>query len=109
MSIERPRRDCVSTKCSAFGPQHIFFRLFSTAMASINRAMAKMMTFLISGYQYCISPLMRNHCRFYPSCSEYAFEVVTRFGFLKGLFLATRRLLRCHPWHSSFDDPVPLE
>ncbi|HQW57735.1 MAG TPA: membrane protein insertion efficiency factor YidD [Gammaproteobacteria bacterium] len=66
------------------------------------------MIFIIRFYQYCISPLIGNHCRFYPSCSAYALEALARFGFLKGFFLATRRLLRCHPGCVGFDDPVPL-
>jgi putative membrane protein insertion efficiency factor len=45
-------------------------------------------------------------CRFYPSCSEYAIDAVSRYGPLKGSYLALRRLLRCHPWHRGGYDPV---
>lgn len=76
-------------------------------MARFSRAMAKSMIFLIRCYQYCISPLMANRCRFYPSCSEYAIEAIGQYGFLKGFFLATRRLLKCHPGCAGFYDPVP--
>ncbi len=76
-------------------------------MARLNRTMAKSMIFMIRCYQYCISPLLGNRCRFYPNCSDYALEATKRFGFLKGFFLTLRRLLRCHPWHAGFDDPVP--
>ncbi len=61
----------------------------------------------IRAYQYAISPLMVSHCRFYPSCSAYAIEAVERFGAAQGAYLATRRILRCHPWGASGLDPVP--
>lgn len=61
----------------------------------------------IRGYRYAISPLMASHCRFYPSCSAYAEEALARHGAAKGLYLATRRLLRCHPWCEGGMDPVP--
>ncbi|WP_281647321.1 membrane protein insertion efficiency factor YidD [Parendozoicomonas sp. Alg238-R29] len=62
---------------------------------------------LIRGYQYGISPLMANHCRFYPSCSSYATEAINTHGLLKGGYLSCRRLLRCHPWNPGGYDPVP--
>jgi hypothetical protein len=62
---------------------------------------------LIRGYQWFISPLLGNHCRFYPSCSQYAREAIERHGALRGVWLAIRRLSRCHPWHPGGIDPVP--
>ena len=61
----------------------------------------------IRAYQLLISPLMAQHCRYYPTCSHYALEAVDRFGVFKGSYLAIRRLLRCHPWHEGGVDPVP--
>lgn len=58
-------------------------------------------------YRIAISPLMAPHCRFYPSCSAYAEEAVSRFGIRRGGYLAVRRLLRCHPCHPGGMDPVP--
>jgi uncharacterized protein len=63
--------------------------------------------FLITLYQRLISPLFAPRCRFYPSCSEYAKEVVTRHGVLKGGGLAVWRLLRCGPWTKGGFDPAP--
>jgi putative membrane protein insertion efficiency factor len=62
---------------------------------------------LIRIYQLFVSPLLGNHCRFYPSCSQYAREAIEQHGALRGVWLAIRRLLRCHPWHEGGVDPVP--
>lgn len=67
----------------------------------------KTILILIKGYQLLISPLTGPSCRFYPSCSEYAFEAVNKYGCLKGVFLATKRILKCHPFHPGGFDPVP--
>jgi putative membrane protein insertion efficiency factor len=61
----------------------------------------------IKGYRYAISPLMANHCRFHPSCSSYAIQALETHGAIKGSYLATRRLLRCQPFHPGGFDPVP--
>lgn len=62
---------------------------------------------LIRFYQKCLSPLMPNVCRYKPSCSEYMFEAIQVHGVIKGIYLGTKRLLRCHPWGGSGFDPVP--
>ncbi len=49
---------------------------------------------LIRGYQWFVSPLLGPHCRFYPSCSQYACEAIARHGAARGIWLAVRRLLR---------------
>jgi len=64
---------------------------------------------LITFYQRFVSPLFPPVCRFYPCCSDYALEAVKRHGVGRGLGLAARRLLRCHPWHPGGFDPVPTE
>ena len=69
--------------------------------------MRKILIWLIRAYQLLISPLFGNHCRFYPSCSQYAVEAINRYGVLMGGWLALRRVLRCHPWHPGGVDPVP--
>jgi putative membrane protein insertion efficiency factor len=60
----------------------------------------------IRGYQRFISPASVPHCKYYPSCSEYALQSVRRFGILRGLVLAGWRLLRCNPWSDGGFDPV---
>lgn len=62
---------------------------------------------LLQTYKYLISPLIGQNCRFYPSCSDYAREAVERHGVVRGLWLALRRVGRCHPWNSGGFDPVP--
>jgi putative membrane protein insertion efficiency factor len=60
----------------------------------------------IRGYQLVLSPLLPASCRFYPSCSEYAYQAVERYGLLRGSVKAGWRLLRCNPWNDGGFDPV---
>jgi putative membrane protein insertion efficiency factor len=60
----------------------------------------------IRAYQLVVSPLTGDRCKYYPSCSEYAAQAVTRYGILRGLVLAGWRLLRCNPWSRGGFDPV---
>ena len=69
--------------------------------------MQKIIILLVQGYRYALSPLLGPHCRFYPTCSQYALDAVERHGAGWGLWLTMRRLLRCHPWHPGGIDPVP--
>jgi hypothetical protein len=62
---------------------------------------------MIRGYQWFISPLLGPRCRFYPTCSHYAAEAVSRYGIRRGAFLSLKRLLKCHPFHPGGVDPVP--
>ena len=61
---------------------------------------------LIRLYQVGLSPLLPPHCRFTPTCSQYAREAVARYGARRGLLLAGRRLLKCHPFHPGGHDPL---
>ncbi len=58
-------------------------------------------------YRYAISPLTPPSCRYTPTCSAYAIEAVKKHGVIKGGWLATKRILSCHPWGGSGYDPVP--
>jgi uncharacterized protein len=60
----------------------------------------------IRAYQRLISPMLGAHCKYHPSCSEYAVQAIRRFGILRGLVLAGWRLLRCNPWSRGGFDPV---
>ncbi len=76
-------------------------------MSLIRDIAVKLLLIPIHFYRYCISPLFPPTCRFTPTCSQYAIEAITKHGPIKGLWLATRRILRCHPWGGSGYDPVP--
>ncbi|MCZ6576550.1 MAG: membrane protein insertion efficiency factor YidD [Acidiferrobacterales bacterium] len=69
--------------------------------------MQKILIALIRGYRYLISPTLGSHCRFYPTCSEYALHAIREHGSVRGLWLSAWRLLRCHPWRAGGYDPVP--
>ncbi|MCI8779680.1 MAG: membrane protein insertion efficiency factor YidD [Lachnospiraceae bacterium] len=70
--------------------------------------MKKIMIFLINLYRKYVSPLKRRPtCIYTPTCSQYAVEALEKYGFLKGSFLAVRRILRCHPFAKGGYDPVP--
>ena len=69
--------------------------------------MRPLLVFLLRAYQYALRPLLGVNCRFYPSCSDYACEAIERHGVLKGAWLASRRVLHCHPYHPGGFDPVP--
>ena len=73
----------------------------------IRRFLTALLLLPIYLYQRAISPLTPPSCRFTPTCSEYAVQALRKHGPLKGLYLAVRRLLRCHPWGGSGYDPVP--
>jgi putative membrane protein insertion efficiency factor len=64
-------------------------------------------TAVLDFYKRAISPWLPAACRFEPTCSIYAREAIERYGLARGLALALRRLLRCHPFHSGGFDPVP--
>ncbi|QBG36300.1 membrane protein insertion efficiency factor YidD [Litorilituus sediminis] len=78
-------------------------------MAKNNSAPQKLIIALIKGYQKFISPLLGSNCRFQPTCSSYAIEAVNRFGVLKGTWLASKRILKCHPLNAGGEDPVPTQ
>lgn len=61
----------------------------------IKKTLLKMIKF----YRRFISPSLGDHCRFYPSCSRYCYLAIKKHGVAKGIFLGTKRILRCHPWN----------
>ena len=68
---------------------------------------ARLLMLPIAGYQRFISPLLAPRCRFAPSCSAYALAALAQYGVARGLWLAVRRIARCHPFNPGGYDPVP--
>ncbi|HOC52737.1 MAG TPA: membrane protein insertion efficiency factor YidD [Caldisericia bacterium] len=69
--------------------------------------MKKLILISIKFYQKFISPIFPPSCRFTPTCSQYTFEAVEKYGPMKGLFLGFKRILRCNPFFPGGEDPVP--
>lgn len=63
----------------------------------------------ITCYRIIISPFLPKSCRFYPTCSDYTFQAVKKFGVKKGIFLGFKRILRCNPFNNGGYDPIPKE
>jgi len=67
-----------------------------------------LLIWLIKLYQKFLSPLKgNNHCIYTPTCSQYAIEAIEKYGVWKGIFMACKRILRCHPFAKGGYDPVP--
>lgn len=62
---------------------------------------------LIRGYQLAISPILPASCRFVPSCSDYGYQAIEKYGIIRGGAMAVWRILRCNPFNKGGIDPVP--
>lgn len=70
-------------------------------------AVRRLLIGMIKLYQFLLSPLLGQNCRFHPTCSQYAIEALNEHGPLKGGYLSMRRILKCHPFNEGGVDPVP--
>ena len=68
--------------------------------------MKNIMKLIVRFYQKCISPIIPARCRFYPTCSDYFLQALDRYGFFKGTYLGTKRVLKCHPFNPGGYDPL---
>jgi len=73
----------------------------------VNKILQKFSLRLIRMYQWILSPVLAPACRFYPTCSEYAYQAILRYGLAKGFFLAFKRFAKCHPFNQGGIDAVP--
>jgi len=76
-------------------------------VASRPTLLARLLVVPIVGYRKLVSPFLGQRCRFTPSCSAYAVDALRAHGAFRGLWLAIRRVARCHPWNPGGPDPVP--
>lgn len=76
-------------------------------MSALSRAVVLVLLVPIRLYRALLSPLLPKVCRFHPSCSAYAMQALEEHGPVRGLWLAARRLSKCHPFHPGGLDPVP--
>ncbi len=70
-------------------------------------AAAGVLAAAVHAYRWTIRPIIGAHCRYEPSCSQYALECLASHGALRGAALSARRILRCTPWHAGGYDPAP--
>jgi putative membrane protein insertion efficiency factor len=75
-------------------------------MPSFKKIVSAPFILLVKIYQYLISPLLPNACRYTPTCSQYSIEAIHKYGPIKGIWMGIKRISRCHPWGGSGYDPV---
>ena len=73
----------------------------------LNKIITNHIIMIIKFYQFFISPILGQNCRYLPTCSEYSIQSIKKFGIFKGTFLSLRRISKCHPWGNHGYDPVP--
>ena len=76
-------------------------------LTTLERLVRSALLALLRAYRFFLSPWIGQQCRFWPTCSNYASEAIEKHGTAVGAYLATKRLLRCHPWCAGGHDPVP--
>jgi putative membrane protein insertion efficiency factor len=90
------------------GTQEVGVAQFGTAgVKAINAGAVQVGVGAVRVYQWTLRPFIGSHCRFWPSCSEYAVEALRVHGAARGTAMAAKRILRCNPWHEGGVDPVP--
>ena len=73
----------------------------------INKLIIQILIKVIKIYQFFISPMLGQNCRYLPTCSEYSIQSFQQFGIVKGFVLSIKRISKCHPWGNYGYDPVP--
>ena len=77
------------------------------AMTFVLLAPRNLCVAILTVYRAVISPLYGDVCRYYPSCSHYTMQAIEQHGVVRGVWLGTRRIARCHPWAEGGIDDVP--
>ena len=82
--------------------------LIKTLILNLQQLILKLLIFIIRCYQYSLSYLLGHSCKFNPTCSNYAILALKTYGLKKGIYLSTKRILKCHPYNKECgDDPLP--
>ncbi len=81
--------------------------LISHPLRVLQNILKAVLIYLVKGYTLLVSPFLPPSCRYTPTCSSYMIQAIEIHGPLKGVWLGTLRVLRCHPWHEGGIDPVP--
>lgn len=79
---------------------------FKAVMIKLERLATNLCLVILRFYRHFISPIKPQVCRFYPSCSQYTYDAFLRYGFIKGLTMGVRRIVRCHPFNPGGYNPV---
>jgi uncharacterized protein len=96
------------TKESELGPFATFGTSATGLVAKSSGISVRIALLALRCYKAYLSVLLAGTCRFDPSCSQYAYEAIERFGVMRGVWLGSKRLARCHPFSEKFGfDPVP--
>ena len=69
--------------------------------------MGRILVAIIRAYQFLLSPLLGQNCRFHPTCSHYAIQAIQKYGAIRGVWFGVCRIARCHPFNAGGFDPVP--
>jgi uncharacterized protein len=83
------------------------FSFLSMYICGMNKLFKYIAIFPVRVYQWTISPLLGQNCRFQPTCSHYMIEAIEEWGVFQGIWLGLKRIFRCHPWGKWGPDPVP--
>ena len=81
--------------------------MYLLILKKTNMIMVYPIIFIIKIYRLLISPILKNNCRYIPTCSQYAIESLKEYGLIKGVFLTLKRVSNCHPFGGEGYDPVP--
>ena len=86
--------------------KNIKYKDIEKDLLKVTKKMKQILLFLIKIYQNFFQELFGRRCRFYPTCSEYSRQAITKYGAIKGTFLSVKRILKCHPFHKGGYDPL---
>jgi uncharacterized protein len=84
-----------------------FLQILQLVFSLITNSIQWIALALIRFYQKYLSVLKKPSCRYYPTCSAYAYQAIQKYGPFRGGFMGIKRILRCHPWHKGGVDVVP--